>query len=263
MRVIVWGSWRILGLLISVVVLVEVWWWEKCCCWWRVWIGSGRNDLSLGWNGDELLLIGGGLEVVVVDFDWKSIWWLLKVDLPLVAAKVWDTNSSGKPILSSCSRPNFNWLSFSESCKERERERKCWEKERENGYQCKQMEFILEANAYLRAVWVYRDNHRSSYCSRICFDCDLFFGGRRGTKQNRKNTRSFLMIISCTLLCWNYHKEISMPVKPPRTALSVLRSLWRVRALLSFLHVSMHSILHVLRRGWLGTILLVLFVDFA
>ena len=69
MRVIVWGAWRILGLLISVVVLVEVWWWEKCCCWWRVWIGSGRNDLSLGWNGDELLLIGGGLEVVVVDFD--------------------------------------------------------------------------------------------------------------------------------------------------------------------------------------------------
>ena len=60
-----------MGLLISVVVFVEVWWWEvveKCCCWRRVWIGSGRNGLSLGWNGDELLLIGGGVEVVVVDF---------------------------------------------------------------------------------------------------------------------------------------------------------------------------------------------------
>ena len=77
--------------------------------------------------------------------------------------------------------------------------------------------------------------------------------------ESEEHNSSFLMIIS--LLCQNYHKEISVLVKLPRTAMFALRSLWRVRALLSFLNVSMHSILHVLRHGWLGTVLLVLFVD--
>lgn len=73
-----------------------------------------KKRSSLGWNGDGLLLIGagggGGVAVVmvvvvaaVVDL-WLRIHSVaLRVDLPPVAAKAWAANSSGKPILSSCS----------------------------------------------------------------------------------------------------------------------------------------------------------------
>lgn len=69
-----------------------------------------KKRSSLGWNGDGLLLIGGGgVEVVVVAAVAGVDLWLrihsvaLRVDLPPVAAKAWAANSSGKPILSSCS----------------------------------------------------------------------------------------------------------------------------------------------------------------
>lgn len=75
-----------------------------------------KKRSSLGWNGDGLLLLigggggGGGVEVVVVVVAAAGVdLWLrihsvaLRVDLPPVAAKAWAANSSGKPILSSCS----------------------------------------------------------------------------------------------------------------------------------------------------------------
>ena len=74
-----------------------------------------KKRSSLGWNGDGLLLLigGGGVEVVVVAAVAVAVagvdLWLrihsvaLRVDLPPVAAKAWAANSSGKPILSSCS----------------------------------------------------------------------------------------------------------------------------------------------------------------
>lgn len=75
-----------------------------------------KKRSSLGWNGDGLLLIGGGggggvavVVVVVVVVAAAVDLWLrihsvaLRVDLPPVAAKAWAANSSGKPILSSCS----------------------------------------------------------------------------------------------------------------------------------------------------------------
>lgn len=75
-----------------------------------------KKRSSLGWNGDGLLLIGAGggggvavvMVVVVVVAAVVDLWLrihsvALRVDLPPVAAKAWAANSSGKPILSSCS----------------------------------------------------------------------------------------------------------------------------------------------------------------
>lgn len=70
--------------------------------------GNWKKRSSLGWKEEGLLGLGlGELELGVVgglDNLWERIHSVaLTVDLPPVAARASAANSSGKPILSSCS----------------------------------------------------------------------------------------------------------------------------------------------------------------